>query len=374
MRKPTRAWSRSRMAARIASAALVGIFLALGLSGCADEEPSQSRDFRMKYFRHKLFDVDFVDNAHGWVCGDYGLVWNTTDGGKTWVPRESGTILPLRGISFGDSKNGWAVGDQGIILRSADGGATWVKQESGIKEHLMEVEFLDCQKGFAIGVFAALLLTEDGGVHWQDISARVKEKEKEMEFFLSESEETVAAETGETEEDVDIVGEGMPTLEPLLNDICFVDAQTGWIVGEEGNVFHTSDGGATWKKQTSGVGDDLFSVYFKDSREGWITGLNGLLLHTVDSGTTWTKQECPGAESLFGIVVSGDRGYAVGNAASMIATSDGGKSWQNFDPAGITLYSWFRRVAALNGKFVVVGGLGTVLMTDTTGQNWLQIS
>src|SRR4030042_5359937 len=128
--------------------------LSVGISfyGCADDIPSKTRDFRLKYWRHKLFGVSFVDAQHGWVSGDYGFIFHSSDGGLQWAPQKSGTILPLRGISFSDTKNGWAVGDQGTIVHTADGGNTWEKQESGLSEHLMKVKFITPQEGFALGV------------------------------------------------------------------------------------------------------------------------------------------------------------------------------------------------------------------------------
>ena len=352
---------------------LLCLSMSFSFYGCADETPSMTRDFRIKYWRHKLFNVRFVDDKNGWISGDYGLIWRTQDRGNTWQPQKSGTILPLRGISFSDTKNGWAVGDQGLIIHTSDGGNTWVKQESGIKEHLQKVNFLDARKGFAIGVFASFLRTKNGGETWEDISQQIKEPEKEVEWFIDEAgTEQPAEEEAETEE-FDIIEEGMPVLEPLLNDIFFVDSQTGWIVAEEANIFHTKDGGETWLKQESGAKEDLFGVFFKDAQEGWITGLNGLLLHTSNGGTTWEEQECPVEDSLFAIRISGSRGYAVGNATAMMTTADGGKTWQPFSPEGIVLFSWFRDLTTIQGRFVAIGGLGTILISDTEGQDWKEI-
>lgn len=349
----------------------LSIFCLFPLSGCGDENPAEVRDFRVKYFRHKLFNQDFVDASHGWVCGDYGLIWKTTDGGSTWLPLNSGTILPLRGISFTDRNKGWAVGDQGVIVHTSDGGKTWERQESGITEHLQDVEFLNAKTGIAVGVFAALLKTDDGGVHWSDISAKVKEEEKEFQFFIGEGAGSEGEEDADAGETLDFLEDGMPVLEPLLNDIFFVDSRNGWIAAEEGNIFYTPDAGTTWEKQKSPFKEDLFSVFFKDPQEGWITGLNGLLLHTTDGGTTWQKQDCPIEESLFGIVVTNERGYAVGNAASMMATKDGGVTWEEFTPSDLVLYSWLRSIHHVEGKFIAIGGLGTILIGDDS-ENWRQ--
>ena len=46
----------------------------------------------------------------------------------------------------------------------------------------------------------------------------------------------------------------------------------GWIVGDQGVILHTTDGGATWTPQTSGVTDDLAGVTFVDAQHGWAVG------------------------------------------------------------------------------------------------------
>ena len=35
----------------------------------------------------------------------------------------------------------------------------------------------------------------------------------------------------------------------------FVDDQTGWVVGEEGTILATRDGGTTWTRQDTGLKD-----------------------------------------------------------------------------------------------------------------------
>ena len=81
-----------------------------------------------------------------------------------------------------------------------------------------------------------------------------------------------------------------------LADVCFVDAQTGWAVGDRGVIWHTADGGQTWTLQNSGVTCRLESVQFVDAQNGWVAGgvyqpythtSVGVLLRTRDGGRTW---------------------------------------------------------------------------------------
>src|SRR5262249_7983306 len=39
-----------------------------------------------------------------------------------------------------------------------------------------------------------------------------------------------------------------PTVKGKQDDLFFIDPQVGWSVNGRGNIFHTRDGGATWKQ------------------------------------------------------------------------------------------------------------------------------
>ena len=138
----------------------------------------------------------------------------------------------------------------------------------------------------------------------------------------------------------------------------FLDAQNGWVVGDHGTIIHTADGGVTWEGQRSGTIHKLKSVFFTDAQHGWAVG--GMTLHetdginlglwipdcivaTTDGGATWRGQN-PGftginprinvdLESVY--FVDDQHGWAVGSwyyESLILATSDGGKTWQRQGP------------------------------------------
>jgi len=73
----------------------------------------------------------------------------------------------------------------------------------------------------------------------------------------------------------------------ILNDVHFINQNVGWVVGGDGAVFKTTDGGTTWTDQsTSGTWN---AVFFKDANTGWIAGSYGIVLMTTDSGANWTE-------------------------------------------------------------------------------------
>lgn len=72
----------------------------------------------------RLWDVDFNDAQHGVVVGER-VAFRTTDGGTTW--QQSSVSTTLRTVEMIDSVTAIAGGDGGAIWQTLDGGATWVQ-------------------------------------------------------------------------------------------------------------------------------------------------------------------------------------------------------------------------------------------------------
>ena len=49
-------------------------------------------------------------------------------------------------------------------------------------------------------------------------------------------------------------------------------------------ILRTTDGGATWKRQSTGSIWGLSGVFFTDANTGWAVGAYGTILHTTTAG------------------------------------------------------------------------------------------
>jgi hypothetical protein len=58
---------------------------------------------------------------------------------------------------------------------------------------------------------------------------------------------------------------------------------TGWAVGANGKIIHTTDGGQTWVTQTSGLTSNLRAVVFYKDSPGWIVANDGKILNSIKS-------------------------------------------------------------------------------------------
>jgi hypothetical protein len=138
----------------------------------------------------------------------------------------------------------------------------------------------------------------------------------------------------------------------------------GWKCGTNGAIMRTTDGGANWQTQTSGVPDTLRGICFRDSVLGCAVGNGGIVLRTTDGGSSWNWVSTGYTETLYGVFLSyyGSLGYAVGANGRILATSNGGASWVA-QPSGMTqtlrgVWCWLD----LPGYWgVAVGDSGTIL-------------
>ena len=128
------------------------------------------------------------------------------------------------------------------------------------------------------------------------------------------------------------------------NDATFVDARSGWAVGDSGTLFATRDGGTSWVQVLVGASDDLRHVRFADVRRGYAVGGTALLI-TTDGGASWQRIASPSlpgglqdlaAPSMATLVALA---APAGSASGIWVSADGGGSWrQSFAAAaGLSL-------------------------------------
>jgi photosystem II stability/assembly factor-like uncharacterized protein len=154
----------------------------------------------------------------------------------------------------------------------------------------------------------------------------------------------------------------------ILTTVHFVNLRIGWVAGHAGRIERTDDGGMTWKPQRiEREGEVLNSIFFIDQRTGWVAGGSGLALRTTNGGETWTKAETARIEDLWAVRFSTpDRGWIVGEDGLILATTDGGNTWTT-QPSGTSRA--LLGLAALPTVVIVVGEGGTILRSET-GSEW----
>lgn len=169
-----------------------------------------------------------------------------------------------------------AVGERGHILLSDDG-ANWRQVPVPVSVLLTRVSFVDDKTGYAGGHDAAILKTTDGGQSW-------------------------------------VIKNYQPELEQAIYDLHFFDADNGIAVGAYDLFWSTSDGGDSWERIDSPVGQgELHHYSITALADGTllIAGERGMLARSLDRGVTWERIVSPYFGSFFGAVASGPTGAVV---------------------------------------------------------------
>src|SRR4030095_15486954 len=133
-----------------------------------------------------------------------------------WVRQRVTSLAWLHAVFFLDEKRGWAVGSKGTLLATLDGGKSWQSKSQPTVDVLRDIYFTDEQNGWLLceanlydlkgkdDPRSYLMQTSDGGENWKRVNIR-----------------------------------GADVNARLVRTI--FSRGRGWVFGEEGTIFTTSD-------------------------------------------------------------------------------------------------------------------------------------
>ena len=201
---------------------------------------------------HRLLGaIAFADPQHGWAVGERGTILATTDGGLSWqAQHEDVSSGTLSGVAAVDSQHAWAVGQDDkfrpVILATSDGGSTWSQQYSNAStDDVSKVAFANSTHGWAVLESGSILATADGR-HWH-VQWRAAKNGRRWK-------------------------PGVAFFGLACADATHVWAAGGYGAGE-GNalMLATTDGGRSWRVQSSKLPGGFLSVAASDTTHAWTT-------------------------------------------------------------------------------------------------------
>lgn len=157
-----------------------------------------------------------------------------------------------------------------------------------------------------------------------------------------------------------------------FNSIYFLNSTTGWLIGENGSIKKTINGGNNWVNQESGTNNRLYSIYFSDKNKGFAAGYNKTLLTTGDGGETWTPVtiESDSATLFSSIHADNDRNiYFISNHGEIFCSENTDNNWQllyNFNDWGYSLVNFKHKPIAFAMKLHD----NTIQKTSDSGNSW----
>lgn len=167
----------------------------------------------------------------------------------------------------------------------------------------------------------------------------------------------------------------------------FINADTGWLGcdndGGQSVLLRTTDGGATWENQTvsGGNGSDIHDIDFVErpgmgSSRGYCTGGLSYAWLTDDYGETWTSINGACGEGSFVAcsIVDENTGWFAGfastiNPSTVTQMTEAGSTWTpQANPTGQPL----RGISFANSEQgIAVGNVGTIINTANGGELWV---
>ncbi len=159
-----------------------------------------------------------------------------------------------------------------------------------------------------------------------------------------------------------------------LQDVTFINRNTGWACGDGSQIIKTTNGGVNWLLQNSGVTSKILTgIHAVDSQIVYCVGYFQTILKTTNGGDNWAiiRNGTWGSDpSLFGLYfLNRTAGWLLRNEY-VLRTTDGGGT---FDSTHIN-FSYLRDIYFKDAQTGVLctDGAGIFKSTDG-GINWNQI-
>lgn len=287
------------------------------------------------------------------AVGERGHILYSDDEGANWRQAQAPVSTTLTNIFFADARSGWATGHGGVILATTDGGATWSKQLDGngviqavenaarihpdlldIAEEMkadgpdkpfLDVYFQDSRKGIVIGAYGLVFTTQDAGASWEYRHNLLPNPERKHLYAIR--------------------GAG--------TDI--------FIVGEQGAIFSSRDGGAGFSAVQSPYVGSFFGLLALSDGKILAFGLRGNLFFSPDRGGRWSKIDLGAEHSLTAGTILSDGRIALVDLGGGVWLSQAAE--QGFAAGGLPkLFSLTGVTELSNGNLMAVGVRGTATL------------
>ncbi|MCX7736115.1 MAG: YCF48-related protein, partial [Candidatus Kapabacteria bacterium] len=263
-------------------------------------------------FRGSFYEIEFLNKDFGYVVGDSGVIYRTTDGGNNWSRYQNKDSM-FKSIEVLDDKTAIVAGTSGKILKTTNGGDSWHLIPNVPSVDYYAIKFINNKDGFACGSKGLIIQTTDGGDSWF-VNAEFDSIFilRSMDFLGSEGVITgynhylqagnkkcivlLTNDTGKSWKSIDSIRNHL--LDPFLG--CIIPKINNFIFHGRGLLYKTTDFGLTWEVDTLNPKQILkfyrawlykrihaFQISRSKNNKIWIVGTENSILRSDDTGKTF---------------------------------------------------------------------------------------
>jgi photosystem II stability/assembly factor-like uncharacterized protein len=291
----------------------------------------------------KIKSISFLNGGFGYALGYNGMLSKTTNYGANWNIGIFSFSTTSYGIKFTDNNHGY-IARYDFTGRTNNGGLNWMHYTPSMSNPTFyTVNCISVRRGFSAGCnFVNSMSSYYGCVGFMDSSGYSGGMTilgyNEVFYSISFPDSMTGYFTGgymsgnncllykSTNAGFNLFSyNNTPAGTPTIRTVYFTNANTGWIAGDNGSIRKTTNGGANWVIQNSGLLVTINSSSFLNSMTGWMCGNSGSIIKTTDGGFHWRIQGSPISGNLNSIqFIDSSRGWIGADNGTLLSTIDGG--------------------------------------------------
>lgn len=318
----------------------------------------------------------FFDENNGFITGADGRIAKTSDGGESWESYAP-SYRNVEELRFLTPSVGYAL-IWHTIYKTIDGGITWINMgQTQEDKETNKIAFTSENIGFAIGggdinssfESKEVVKTVNGGVSWTvtnggnpiltDFQGRLKSIE-----FVNNSLGFVSGGWYQNEGVYRTTNGGnswVQVFDKEFIEMIFLNSSVGYGINSDaldGEVYKTIDGGQNWELILE-TDDNINQLYFLDENTGYLVGGSSLMKQTTNGGEMWVDVEVPYGSYVEVAFFSQSEGYIVNDYGEIYQTTDSTSTWEELD----RVYG-IKDLKLVDNKVYIAGDRGRILRSN----------
>jgi len=323
-------------------------------------------------------DGDILDDQHV-VCYTIGAgkaLYATSNGGGMWS--STNDVADPDAVRYYNAQY-LVAADGRMIYHSYDGGGSWqLISNNAIHNSTNDIAFGSGGNVLMAATFNAdPAFSSDSGRTWTQLSLNLVNQRNYSVEGVSDQEFWVGNDISSITHTTDAGATWVESSGPErrnINDIHFINRNTGFAVGSGGKLLRTTNAGGEWVDLTFDPNRTYFCIAGLNTNDLWI-GTNQRILHSTNAGESWDDAGIfPGGNITDILPLSGTTVLATTTGSVIIRSEDAGATWDTVYTTPVP-NTQLRSLARLSGQRILATGFnGVVVRSEDNGANWAPVA